>query len=398
MKERGRWVVLRTAWLLVGAAIGLATGLLTVALSSLIAPNSAVAQVAVILLCLVPALLLGLLPGVRELEVTAARTMLGVTSELVVPGRSRGEHRWRSILTVSCHLVAGLLGAILLVGVIPAAVSLAAANVSGSTELLLGRPVPAVDPALAVVLAIGCVGAALAGAWGLGTLSARLVGRLLGPTDGDRLEVALNRLQAESDHIRLARELHDGIGHALSIIGVQAAAGRRTLAEDPEQARSALGSIEQASRRAMEELDGMLGLLRDSEAARTPEPDLDRLDDLVATYRSAGMELVVEAGPCRSLPRLVSTTAYRVVAEALANAQRYSGPGPVTVRLQPRAGLLAVEVRNPRSVAATTGRGSGRGLTGTAERVALFGGLLRAGPEGSHWVLRAEIPTGTARG
>ena len=130
---------------------------------------------------------------------------------------------------------------------------------------------------------------------GAGALSARPVARLLGPTSADRLEVALTRLQAESEHTRLARELHDGIGHALTIIGVQAAAGRRALARDPDQAGSALSSIEDASRSALEELDDMLGLLRDTEAARSPEPDLDRLSTLVSRYRSAGMELVIDS-------------------------------------------------------------------------------------------------------
>lgn len=141
----------------------------------------------------------------------------------------------------------------------------------------------------------------------------------------------------------------------------------------------------------------MLGLLRDSEAARSPEPDLYRLSGMLSTYRSAGMALVVDVGSCASLPRLVSTTAYRIVAEALANAQRYSGAGPVAVRVQPRPGLLVVEVCNVRSTASPSGR-AGRGLTGIAERVALFGGTVQAGPDGSNWVLRAEIPTGVVRG
>lgn len=91
MRQRGRWVVLRTAWLLVGAAIGLATALLLlVGLAQVVAPSSGPARAVVTLGCLLPALLIGLLPGVRELEVTAARSMLGVTSELVAPARMRG--------------------------------------------------------------------------------------------------------------------------------------------------------------------------------------------------------------------------------------------------------------------------------------------------------------------
>jgi signal transduction histidine kinase len=94
----------------------------------------------------------------------------------------------------------------------------------------------------------------------------------------------------------------------------------------------------------------------------------------------------------------VSTTAYRNVAEALANAQRYAAPGPVAVRLETRPGLVTVEARNPTSGLPPSSGRSGHGLTGVAERVALFGGTLQARPEGSEWVLRAEIPTGAARG
>ena len=168
MGQRGRWVVLRTAWLLVGAAIGLAAALLLVGLGQVVAPSSGPARTVVTLACLLPALLIGLLPGVRELEVTAARTMLGVTSELVVPTRLGAEHRWRTVLTVTFHLLVGLLAGVLLVGVIPAAVAVPAASVRGQAEQLLGRSVPSLPPAVAVLLGLGCVVAALVGTWGLG--------------------------------------------------------------------------------------------------------------------------------------------------------------------------------------------------------------------------------------
>lgn len=395
MRVRAREPALRTAWLLVGAAIGLAAVLLLAGLVQVVAPHPGPVRVAASVLCLLPVLALGLLPGVRELEVTAARTMLGVTGDLVAPGRPRAQHRWRTALTVAYHLAAGMTAAALLVGVAPAAVALTVSDLRGRPGSVAGVRLPLVTPPAAVLLGLGCVVGALLGVWGLGRLSSGVAGGLLGPTPYDRLEVALARLETESEHTRLARELHDGIGHALTIIGVQAAAGRRTLARQPEQTGSALRSIEDTSRTALEELDGMLGLLRD-DTPRTAAPDLARLPALVAAYRAAGMQLDVRADPDQPLPRLASTTAYRVVAEALNNAQRYAGPGPVVLALRQSPGLLTVEVRNRlRPGAARTG-GGGLGLTGIGERVALFGGDVTAGAEDGGWVLRARIPLGVA--
>ena len=392
-----RWTGLRTAWLLVGAAIGLAAGLLLVSLAEVLASGSGGASWLLLALCLAPALLIGLLPGVRELEVTAARAMLGLASDLVLPLLPRAEHRWRTVLTVAFHLLAGLLAAVLLFGVIPGAVVLVAASAAGRAESVSGVPVGPLSPVqvlLAVLVAAGC----FVGVWALGRLAAAVTARLLGPTPGDRLEVALTRLEAESEHTRLARELHDGIGHALTIIGVQAAAGRRTLAHDPQRAGAALSTIEATSREALEELDGMLGLLRDGEASRSPEPDLSRLETLLVAYTSVGMDLELESRLDGPLPRLVSTTAYRVIAEALANAQRYGGPGRVRLAVQQTRDRLAITMTNPLPGRDVPRVGSGRGLAGVAERVALFGGSVEAGADGTAgWTLRAVIPIGSAR-
>lgn len=212
--------------------------------------------------------------------------------------------------------------------------------------------------------------------------------------------MALARLEAEAEHARLARELHDGIGHALTIIGLQAAAGRRTLDRAPDRSGVALGRIEQAARQALTELDAMLALLRTGEVDRGPAPDLTQLPALVETYRSAGMALSTEMDSAWSAPRLVSTTAYRIVAEGLTNASRYAGPGRWTSGSGTLRVQLTVVVESPLATPGPPGtpvRRPGRGLVGVTERVALFGGRVEAGPVERRWVLRAEIPTGTAR-
>lgn len=397
MRHGLRRAALRTVWLLVGAAIGLAALLLLISLAQVLAQQTGAPSGPWTAGCLVPALLIGLLPGTRELEVTSARTLLGVTSDLVQPARPRPEHRWRTMVTVVLHLVAGLLAAAFLFALLPGTVLLVASSLQDRSEVLAGVRVPPAPPAVAVGLGVLAAVGSLAGTYALGRWSAWCTARLLGPTAQDRLEVALSRLQAESEHTRLARELHDGIGHALTIIGVQAAAGRRVLARDPEQAGAALGSIESTSRDALEELDAMLGLLRDGAAERAPEPDLGRLPVLLSAYRSAGMELHADLGRDLALPRLVSSTGYRIVSEALANAQRYAGPGPVQLQLERGRDRLVVEVANLLPTRPLPRQGSGRGLTGIAERVALFGGTVSAGPVDTRWVLRADIPTGAGR-
>ena len=389
MRERSRWVVRRTAWLMVGAAIGLAAVLLLTGLAQVVTGGGGLWT----LLFLAPALLLGLLPGVRDLEVTAALTLLGASGDLVVPGRVRAAHRWRTVVLVTLHLVLGLVAAALLVALLPGLVAAAVALVRGQDETLVALRLDALPRGLVAGLLPVLAAAALLAVGGIGRLAAHLAPRLLGPTAHDRLEVALARLDAEAEHTRLARDLHDGIGHALTVISLQAAGGRRVLPRSPEQAGGALQRIEETARAALDELDSMLGLLRD-DRPRVDEPDLSRLPALLAAHRSSGMALVAEVEPVGDLPALVSGTAYRVVAEALVNASRHAGPGPVELRLQRTPDRVVVDTVSPLPGRPADGSRTGRGLAGMRERVALFGGRLDAGPDDQSWVLHAEIPTG----
>ncbi|SER32149.1 sensor histidine kinase [Microlunatus flavus] len=390
---------LGAAWLLVGAAIGLAALLLVTGLVQVVAPGRGSASVALTLALVLLVALLGLLPGVRELEVTAARTLLGVRSELVLPEEPAATHRRRTVATVATHLVLGLLAGVLLVGVLPALVASVVVQLRGGPVQLAGRTfAPWSGPA---ALATGLAGVLLVGlaVTGLRRLAVRAVARLLGPTAQDRLVVALARLEAEAAHTRLARELHDGIGHALTIIGLQAAAGRRVLASDPRRTEESLGTIEDTARGALGELDDLLGSLRSGAVVRETAPGLDRLDALLATYRSGGMTLDCRVDELPWVPRLTSTTAYLVVAEGLTNAARHAAPGAVQLRVATTARALRVQVSSPRTPAGTVpATARGLGLTGVAERVRLLGGSVQAGPVGGRWVLDVELPRNGTRG
>ena len=393
---------LRVAWLMVGAAIGLAAALLLTGLAQVLGRGDDVAEVVATVVLLLPVALLGLLPGVRDLEVTAARTLLGVRTELVLPERPTAAHRRRTCLTVVVHLVLGLAAGLLLVGGLPALAATVLAQVRGEPIDVAGWTIAPPPGMLGVLLTLVGTALVLLLTSALGRLSARLVARLLGPSTEDRLEVALSRLEAEAAHTRFARELHDGIGHALTVIGLQAAAGRRVLEVDPRRTAAALGTIEETARGALGELDDLLGSLRSGAVVRETAPGLDRVDALVDTFRHGGMTVESDVGALPWLPQLTSVTAYQVLAEGLTNAARHAGPGPVRLCLRTTPAALRVQVVSPLPGSSAEGRAvpsvRGLGLTGLRERVLLLGGTATAGPDGSSWVLTAELPRSAARG
>jgi len=184
------------------------------------------------------------------------------------------------------------------------------------------------------------------------------------------------------ERVRIARELHDVVAHHVSVMGVQASAGRRVLDRRPEQAEELLGSIEDSSRQAVTELHRLLGFLRRDDRADglAPQPRLDQLRDLVA---GAGLSIdLVVAGEPRELPATLELSAYRVIQEALTNARKHSGGTAATVRVDYRPAELQIAVRDDGCDGTAPAREpvGGHGLLGMRERVRLHGGHLRAGP------------------
>ncbi|MFG2722446.1 sensor histidine kinase [Streptomyces sp. NPDC048416] len=229
-----------------------------------------------------------------------------------------------------------------------------------------------------------------------GSLLARLAPVLLGPTPADRLAAAEQRSAELAVRNRLARELHDSVGHALSAVTLQASAARRVLDLDREFVREALTAIEETARRTVGELDAVLGLLRQDDDDLTVAPDLAGLDSLLSR---TGMEVAYSLkGDPASVPELVSREAYRIVQEGLSNALRHGSGPAVTLQVAIAGGELEMVMENPLSGAAPVVRpGGGRGLRGIAERAALLGGHASAGPEDGVWRLSACLPLGGAR-
>ncbi|MFI5807407.1 sensor histidine kinase [Streptomyces sp. NPDC051561] len=232
---------------------------------------------------------------------------------------------------------------------------------------------------------------------GSAALLARVAPLLLGPTPADRLAAAERRAADLAARNRLARELHDSVGHALSAVTLQAGAARKVLdsgrASDVAFVREALAAIEETTRRTVGELDAVLGVLRrgEEDPADFAGPALDALDDLLA--RSGVPVTRTGDGDLTKVPEPVSREAYRIVQEGLSNALRHGGAAPVTLHLALTGGELALIMENPLPGKAPAVRpGGGRGLRGAAERAVLLGGHLGAGPRGEVWRLAARLP------
>ena len=211
-----------------------------------------------------------------------------------------------------------------------------------------------------------------------------------------REEEALRR--AGEERLRIARELHDALGHHLSLINMQSGVALHLNTELPEQTHSSLTAIKQASKEALAELRSVLDILRQEgePAARSPTWTLARLDELVSQAAAAGLEVRTETdGEVRRLPFAVDVAAFRIVQEALTNVSRHAGPATATVRVSYGDGELTVQVdddgRGPSPHRAAAG--SGKGIMGMRERVAALGGDLQAGPRpGVGFRVRARLP------
>jgi signal transduction histidine kinase len=226
----------------------------------------------------------------------------------------------------------------------------------------------------------------------------------------DRARVLEARQAAWQERARLARELHDVIGHTVNVMVIQAGAGRRTLASDPRLAERAFQTIESTGREALDELDRLLGILRteEDEADLPPQPGLEQLRALAGRFQDAGLpvELSIE-GRQVPLPRSLDQSAYRIIQEALTNALRHAGDTAAQVAVRYRDDQLELEVANDAPARDGLESASGRhpedpgrqlrrpsrGLSGIRERVALFGGDLEAGPRpGGGFIVRCRFP------
>jgi len=201
--------------------------------------------------------------------------------------------------------------------------------------------------------------------------------------------------------MRIAREMHDVVAHALAVITVQAGVGRCLASKRPEEASATFGSIETIGRTAQDELRVVLGLLRDGEAGTgplAPAPRLMDVKDLADTVRASGAPVELRmSGTDRRLSPSLELSVYRVVREALTNVVKRAPGARAVAELTVSAGKVRLDVRDdggPGGGAPRAGPGTGHGIVEMRERIGAFGGWLVAGPAGGGggFQVTAEVP------
>ncbi|HEY8456232.1 MAG TPA: sensor histidine kinase [Actinopolymorphaceae bacterium] len=254
-----------------------------------------------------------------------------------------------------------------------------------------------------------------------GWFLAMLIGAELARIRHERVEASRRAAAAEAagrvseERLRLARDLHDVVAHNISLINVQAGVALHLMDAQPEQARTALTAIKQASKEALVELRSVLGVLRavdGDEASLKPTPGLHRLDELADRARQAGLDVAIDvSGTRRSVPSAVDVAAYRIIQEALTNVLRHARATAVRIHLSYDPQRLRLQVvdngvgntktsAHPEALAERPDdgsqarlRGAGAGIAGMRERASVLGGELHAGPlpEGGFSV-KATLP------
>ncbi|MFJ6773775.1 sensor histidine kinase, partial [Kitasatospora sp. NPDC091257] len=339
----------------------------------------------------------GLPRAVRRVLAAGARRLLGVA--VPAPVKGAAAERWRTPAFVVAHVA---LGWTVLIG--------------GSTLLVMGMTLPGRWVEGSARVSLFGWGADVTGVWSwvIGALSLVLAAvllagasgalrwlapRLLGPSPAERLALAAERERLLAERNRLAHELHDSIGHTLTAATIQAAVAGEVLADDPAAARAAMRSIEESTRAALEDLDYVLGALREEQTGTAPTRTLADLPELIDRLRHAGAVVAPRTtGDLAQVQGTLSRAAYRIVQEGLTNALRHGNGGPIELRVTAGPEELELTVVNG-TAGAAEGPGasgfptSGHGLPGLAERVRLLHGEFEAGPDGDgQWRLAVRLP------
>jgi signal transduction histidine kinase len=201
------------------------------------------------------------------------------------------------------------------------------------------------------------------------------------------------------ERLRIARELHDVIGHSISLIAIQSEAAARSARSNPEAVPAFLGAISAASRQTLAEMRGVLAVLRPDAAVLpatgelSPQPGLEQVGELVASLRAGGLETRFEAEPMR-LPPGIALAAYRIVQESLTNVLKHAGAGAKAgVTIIANGGTVQVSVHDDGAGPSGRALSTAHGIVGMRERVAAYGGTLRTGARpGGGFEVEASIP------
>jgi signal transduction histidine kinase len=341
----------------------------------------------------------------RRLDALGVLLMMGMTLPLVV---RRLFPRAVAIVTVGCAVAAivlGYPGAIGLLGTLSALGSLAYTTTRRDT-LLVGIPAGvALVTGFAAAPGSGSVTNVVANL--LVIACTLLIGDLLRVRRDQNLLLAQRNRELEAlreaetrsavaeERMRIAREVHDAVGHSLVAITLQARAGLRRLSRSPERAGQALGEIETLASRALAETRTAVATIRGGTegTALRPQPTLADLVDLVESMRGPELDVHLVVDPAaHQLAAHLQSAAYRIVQESLSNAAKHARPARAEVRVTHAGDVLDVEVADD-SANAAPAAGEGSGLRGMRERAEELGGSLEAGPAPDRgWRVRAHFP------
>jgi signal transduction histidine kinase len=281
---------------------------------------------------------------------------------------------------------------------LPAGASLVACGVA-----LLAVVIPdvlVIDPELLLVetpLLLAVLSGLLLPSWAIGTVVR------LGQEAERRARQEETRRRADEERLRIAREVHDVVGHGLAVINLRAGVALHVVGRRPEQAEVALAAIKRSSKDALEELRGTLAVFRRPDNGGgpwRPAPGLDRLEALAAAMAEGGLPVeVAVTGQRAGLPAAVDLAAYRIVQESLTNVVRHAGPATATVRVSYQPDALVLEIADTgRDRVSGAARPAGHGIAGMRERAAAVGGTLQAGPSADGgFLVRARLPMGEGR-
>ncbi|KUL33193.1 sensor histidine kinase [Streptomyces regalis] len=337
----------------------------------------------------------GLVPAMRTVEGMQARLLLtghrhdSASTDIVVAPSVSWSDRGRLVVWLEARLLLGCATSMFIVQLLLASVDLVSSAFGREVEegVLLFLDGHHWWHVLLAPLSLGVLALTVVGS---GLLITALAHRLLGPSPAERLAAMEERTEQLLERTRIARELHDSIGHALTVAVVQAGAAR--AAGNPAFTDRALDAIEETGRAALEDLERVLGILRESERPVSSRPTLTDADRLLESARTSGAKVDVDmTGPLETVPGPVSREGYRILQESLTNVLRHAGSVPVRIRIEVTDGTLVMEVRNPLTTD-IPGPGRGSGLRGIRERAALLGGRARTGPDEGDWQVHVELP------
>lgn len=235
--------------------------------------------------------------------------------------------------------------------------------------------------------------------WSMGTLVSGFFGSVL--LHQRRLTTELGEAQeqlaqqaAGEERRRIAREVHDLVGHSLTVVLLHVTGARRLVHRNPDEAERALEDAERAGRGALADIRRTVALLREEGDARTPTPTGQDLATLIADSRAAGMDISATIDGLENLDETTGLATYRIVQEALANAARHAPGASTEVRVDRGDNEIEIDVINGGSISSPSAPADpGTGLIGMQERAVALGGSVVAGPHAAGWRVRATLPT-----